>query len=216
MRQLNGMILVISRNPRKLEVIAGRNTQRIFTRGHREQLLAIMKKNLRTAPDMALANATAYIRDTLMAVDRTAALNPVPQLNSVATGTSNEHAGFSWLRFLVIAIIVLLIFRLITYLIASRSSAGQISGAANSSVGNGFGGGGFLSSLFGGVFGAVAGNWLYDKLFSPDHREPRYYGNDSYRSSPEEWRNDDHGDFDASAGSEGDWEGDDADAGGDW
>jgi len=72
------------------------------------------------------------------------------------------------------------------------------------------GGGGFMSSLFGGIGGALAGNWLYDQFSGRHHHGGDYantadYGNDA--GNAPDWS----GGSDAGGG---DWGG--GDGGGDW
>ena len=94
--------------------------------------------------------------------------------------------------------------------------------------GGGGGGGGFMSSMFGGIGGALAGNWLYDQ-FSGRHHDSSV-GQSNYDpgvGASEAPANDDFttpgdggGDWGGgggdAAGGGGDWGGGDAGGGGDW
>ena len=87
----------------------------------------------------------------------------------------------------------------------------------------GGGGGGFMSGLFGGLGGALMGNWLYDQFSGRHHggyAENTTYGepdtgataapeNDDWAGSGGDWGGGD-------AGGGGDWGGGDAGGGGDW
>ena len=77
-------------------------------------------------------------------------------------------------------------------------------------------GGGFLSSLFGGIGGAMAGNWLYDQ-FSGRHHGGDYADNTSHGADVgNQGTGSDAGGSDWSGGGAvGDWGGD-AGGGGDW
>jgi len=108
---------------------------------------------------------------------------------------------------------------------------GMGGGPGYSGGGYGGGGGGFMSSLFGGLGGALAGNWLYDQfsgrhgqVSSADAASPRDYssgtpdaGGDAIVGADDDpgggasW--DDGGGNDAGGG---DWGGGDAGGGGDW
>lgn len=95
--------------------------------------------------------------------------------------------------------------------------------------GYGGGGGGFLSSMFGGIGGALAGNWLYDQ-FSGRHHGSSYNdqgvsggdGGSDWTTSGEagDWGGGDGGGGggggDWGGGGGGDWGGGDGGGGGDW
>jgi uncharacterized protein len=72
------------------------------------------------------------------------------------------------------------------------------------------GGGGFMSSLFGGIGGALAGNWLYDQFSGRHHGgysdSSAYGGTPTVGPDPDDW----------SSGGGGAWGGGDAGGGGDW
>ena len=79
--------------------------------------------------------------------------------------------------------------------------------------GGGGGGGGFMSSMFGGIGGALAGNWLYDQFSGRHHGsvdqasyDPATGAAPAPDASPE-W---------GEGGAGGDWGGDAGGAGGDW
>jgi uncharacterized protein len=94
--------------------------------------------------------------------------------------------------------------------------------------GGGGGGGGFMSSMFGGIGGALAGNWLYDQFSGRHHDSSLGASNyDPAAGAPPtdagpEWgaggAEGDWGGGDAGAGGGGDWGGGGGDAGGggDW
>ena len=96
--------------------------------------------------------------------------------------------------------------------------------------GGGGGGGGFMSSMFGGIGGALAGNWLYDQFSGRNHESSMNstnYDPNAGASTPQDTGPDyvgpndggaDWGGGAADAGGGGDWGGGNADAGGggDW
>jgi hypothetical protein len=84
--------------------------------------------------------------------------------------------------------------------------------------GYGGGGGGFMSSLFGGIGGAMAGNWLYDQFSGRHHQGGNYADNTAYAPGTEAApTNDPAGNEWVGGGSEaGDWGGGGNDGGGDW
>jgi uncharacterized protein len=81
--------------------------------------------------------------------------------------------------------------------------------------GGGGGGGGFMSSLFGGLGGAMAGNWLYDQFSGRQHGG--YSENTAYGQGADPSAGADAGPDDWSGGTSvsGDWGGGDT-GGGDW
>lgn len=197
-RKLNGIIVLISRNPRKLEVMAGAKTALVFTKAHRDELLKIFQRDLAKAPDTALKNSVAYVESVI----RNAPVPGVGSKNIESPASGESHALPGGLKWIFVIGFILLITRLISYLVSQRAD-GNSGPAVGSSAA--FSGGGFWSSLMGGVIGAVAGNWLYDKLSSGP---PSHYSDAQDRFSAEDsWRGDDSGEF--HSGSGGDWGSDD-------
>ena len=133
--------------------------------------------------------------------------------NPPAAPATEPSSGGGWLKWVIIAVVVFGVIRLIGFLLSRNQAAGAPGSATP--VPGAFGGG-FMSSLLGGLFGAMAGHWLYDKFFS-DHEDRSYHATDS-RPDNNDWRGDDHGDL--GSGSGGDWGGDDSSGGdsggGDW
>lgn len=211
-RRLNGAIIVITKNPPQLEVIAGKKTSLVFNFEHRQKVVEILKQNLRKAPDAALASTVKYIGDlfrnansVLIQADEHRASAQQPN-----TRVANETSGGGWLKWIIVLLIGFGIFRLIGWFISSRANSAAAAGSSPSTY-TGMGGGGFLTSLMGGIFGAVAGNYIYDKFFGSSHHDSNYYRDDSTNysnsnsNSSNDWRNDDNGDFDVNSGSGGDW-----------
>lgn len=126
----------------------------------------------------------------------------------------------------LIIIAVLIGIRLLGALFGAGRGAygpGRMGGPGYGGPGYG-GGGGFLSGLFGGLGGAIAGNWLYDQ-FSGRHNHGGYTENTSYGSpdadtgtAPDnaDWGGGSGGTSwdDAGGGGGGDWGG--GGGGGDW
>ncbi len=205
-RQLNGIILVISKKPAQIELMAGRKTSMVFRKQHRDTVVEILKKNLRKAPDEALAASVQYMAETFSSAN-SAMMQPdgrPPIGQRPAVVTHRESSSFGWVKWLIIIGVVFLIIRLISYFMNRNAAANTAAPGAGMPGQGGFGGGGFFASLMGGIFGAVAGNWIYDKFFGDSHDHSNY-NQDSYRDSNQDWRNDDKGDFDSGSGSGGDW-----------
>ena len=147
-----------------------------------------------------------------------------------APARRNQAGGFSLMWLIVGGLVLFFLFRIIGSIFGGRRNAqygqpmmggrGGYPGPGGPGYGGGYGGapaggGGFMSSLFGGIGGAMAGNWLYDRMSG--HNQGGGYtdqtGYDSGTQAPLEdtssgWANNDTG---------GDWGGGGvADQGGDW
>lgn len=216
-RKLNGMIVVISTQPRLLEIIPGRKTGMIFNRDKIQKTLEIFKKDLRKNADAALTGAVQFIYETFKNANSALIMPDSHTVQQPAVNRS-DSGSFGWLKWVIIIGVVLLIVRLIGYFMSRNANQGA-AGATPGAPG-GFGGGGFFPSLMGGIFGAMAGHWIYDRFFS-DHNDHSNHSNDS-GSDNSGWRGDDNGDM--GSGSGGDWGGDgggdsgggDSGGGGDW
>lgn len=197
-RKLNGMIVVISTKPRMLEVVPGRKTSMAFNREKVQKTLEIFKQNLRKNPDGALAEAVQFFYDTFKNAS-SALIVPDSHQAPMRARESSGSGSFGWLKWVFIIGGVLLIVRLISYFM-NRNANPATPGTPGAA---GFGGGGFFPSLMGGIFGAMAGSWLYDRFFS-NHDDHSHRGDDS-RSDNSDWRNDDNGD--SGSGGSSDWGG---------
>lgn len=215
-RKLNGVIIVISTKPRMLEVIPGRKTAMVFTHEQARRVREILAKNLRKTPDAALKETVDVFYEVFSKAN--SALLVADEHRRTAPVTGHAATSSGWLKWIIIIVVVLLIVRLIGFFMSRNAN----SGAAGTTPGtpSAFGGGGFFPSLMGGIFGAMAGHWLYDRFFS-DHNDHSNHTNDS-GSDNSGWRGDDNGDM--GSGSGGDWGGDgggdagggDSGGGGDW
>jgi uncharacterized protein len=153
---------------------------------------------------------------------RSAAPAPVPGRPGMPVRRGNQ-GGFGLGSLLGIGLViigVLFFFRLIGSLF--RGGGGyapgpMMGGRPGYGPGYGGGGGGFMSSLFGGIGGAMAGNWLYDQ-FSGRHQggttDSTSYGGDAGAAPQgDEWAGGSGGGGGDAGGGGGDWGGG---GGGDW
>lgn len=106
--------------------------------------------------DEALLDATRYVATHLKAAETAA-----PQGNKSKSEPSQEPSsglGGGIGGYLCIAVVIGLVIWLVIGLIRAMSGGGGMGGG-------GMGGGGFFPSLFGGLFGAMAGMWMYNQFF---------------------------------------------------
>jgi uncharacterized protein len=132
-------------------------------------------------------------------------------------GTETKKAGMPWWGWVLIVAGVLLFIWVIIALIRAMSGNVYGPGYGGYGYGGGGGGGGFFPSLLGGMFGAMAGMWMYNSFFGghmthdPGAAAAGDYGNTGATDTGA-------GDYDNGAAGGADW-GDDAGGGGgggDW
>ncbi len=174
-----GIYVLICRSPGYVQVIADRPTrQRGFDNPKEQKLADTLLRGFREAKerplaeqlelrDQALLEAVQYIATTLKDTtppQRVQSSAPQPVRHDEVAGGSGI-AGWICLGLMVLLGIWLII-----------GIVRAISGAAAAPAGAG--GGGFFSSLLGGLFGTMAGMWLYNSLFGGSTA----WGSDSYGS----------------------------------
>jgi uncharacterized protein len=236
-----GIYVLIVRSPGHVHVLADKATRsRGFTHDDEKKLVGILTKGFREAAqahkqnethkalelrDQALLEAVNFIGANLQGTTP-----PLETGGSRQTGPAPivAHEGNNLAGWICIGLMVLLGVWLIIGIVRAITGMGAAPAGAGGPAGGG-GGGGFFSSLLGGLFGSMAGMWLYNNLFgggsslaggntvSGDHNlsisgQSNIAGEGDF--------SDDRGaggDFDDSGGADtgagGDWGGD---AGGDW
>ena len=162
---LNGVYVLLVKEPAHLQVAVGNNTQRVaFTLKDRDALVALMTAKLRARQnDDALRDgvnllfATMRSHSNLRARTGTA---PLPVTSRPAQSANPHSGGSNWIiNALIIGVVVWVGIGII------RAIFGRMGGgSAMGQPGYGGGGGGFFSSLIGGMFGAAAGMWIYDQF----------------------------------------------------
>lgn len=148
-----GIYVLICRSPGYVEIIATKATrERGFTNENEQQLRKILLAPFHEAKDKppeeqlkirdaALKNAVEYVIGDL-------------QGTHLTKTEAGRQAGMGVGGWVCLGLCVLLGVWLVIGLIRAFSGGGY-----------GAGGGGFMSSLFGGLFGAMAGMWLYNSMF---------------------------------------------------
>ncbi|MCS7269671.1 MAG: hypothetical protein NZ703_01180 [Gemmataceae bacterium] len=233
-----GIYVLVNRSPGYIQVLVDKATRdRGFTSDNEKHLRDLLLKGFREAAtvekddkqkamqvrDEALIRAVEYIVRDLKGTSPPASTKTRQEANHGVAGGNGDRfseTGSSLAGWICIGLLVLLAVWLIVGLIRAFSGMG---GGAGSPGG---GGGGFLSSLLGGLFGAMAGMWLYNHLFGG---ASSWFSGTSdtagSSSTPESGRAAGEGDFSGDAGAGGsfddtggggagdDWSGG---AGGDW
>jgi uncharacterized protein len=162
--RVNGVYVLIVKEPAHLQVNVGNNTQRqAFTLTDRDALSSLMRAKLHAHQnDEALRDGANFVFATMKSHSNLRA--HTGSAPAVVPSNPVQQSGGSggWLiPAIVIGVVVWLVIGLFRAL-SGRMSGGSAMGQAP----GGGGGGGFLSSLVGGMFGAAAGMWMYDQFFS--------------------------------------------------
>lgn len=172
------------------------------------------KPNGKEIRDGGLMKAAEFVIDQLK--DTTVPDSPAKK---AAEAKKAGGGGLSILQWVLIIGGGLLVMWIVIGLIRALTGGGG--GGGGYGGGGGGGGGGFFSSLLGGMFGAMAGMYLYNSMFGGGMSSASA-GGDSYGSGGDGGSYDTGaGDVDGgAAGGDGDWGGGggggDAGAGGDW
>jgi hypothetical protein len=186
--KVDGVYVLICRNPNHLQVDAGKDTkQRAFTPQNVEQLKNILVTRFRNKQfDDGLLEAVSYVDRTLAstlgsnAAAGAAAGTANPQYNYQSPGAPRATptrpptgSGMSWIWWvLLIGVGIFIISRFLrSRAPGSRTYTQQYPGG-NYPSGGGYSqggypsqqGGGFGKGIMGGLLGGMAGGWLYDKM----------------------------------------------------
>ncbi len=168
--------------PRTREIAIRSAFEKDFGRGDFDAGLAKGVEKIDSTFSEARAEAGGTLRPTTPpAVRRGAA--PAPAGRAAIPGKSSWGAG-SLITIVLGILAVLLVFRIIRALFSAGrggyANQNQMMGRGPGGPGYGgggggyggapAGGGGFMSSMFGGIGGALAGNWLYDQFSGGRHQ----------------------------------------------
>lgn len=204
-RRLNGAVIIISTQPRLLEVVAGRKTAIVLTYDHELKVRDILTQNLRKRPNEALRLSVDYLHNLFKKADAALILEDQHRAEAPVPQSAPSSSG-GWLKWLIIAVVAFLAIRALSYFLGRRAEQAGAPSAPGAGTG-----GGFFPSLMGGLFGAFAGHWIYDKFFS-GHDDYSQGSTDS-QARDTSWRDSDEGDL--GRGASGDWQDDGNDSDGD-
>lgn len=211
--RVNGVYVLIAKKEKKIEIQVGNKTRQVFDGSVTNRFKSKITDSFKSGNyDEGLQNAVGYFSETLLAVEsnRPAQKANTPPVAAATTPKSSSEGGTSWLGIIFFVLIIFLIFKVVSALLG-RGGGGYNPGYGGMGGGGGMG---FFGSLMTGIFGAVAGNWLYDKfmgpgssgLFGSDNSDNSYSGSSSDWGSSDDSYYSDSGSFDSS----------DSDGGGDW
>lgn len=220
-----GVYVLICRSPGYVEVIADKTTRdRGFSNENERKLRDIFLgafKDAKAAKDAgktdeeqvrirdeALLGAVGYITTDLKDTSVV-----VPTTGGGRTTNNSNTGGRSTMSWIWIGLGVLLVVWLVVGIIRMFTSPmGYYAGGGGGGYYGG-GGGGFFSGLVGGMFGAMAGMWMYNNMFGGHSYANDAYAND-YGSNGAEGTAAGDGDFGGDTGAGGGY--DDGGSGGDY
>ncbi len=223
---VNGVyVLMYRESPRGYQVVvhSGEKTkQKDFTDQDAHDAEAAMAESMRRENDnKALLDGLKFVQTQMEANQRKVAAPPIAKPSQTIVGRANapEHReGSGIMGWLCPLLGALLVGWVVIALIRAFTGAGRPQqpgygpGPGQGYAGGygapgygapGYGGGGFMSNMLGGLFGAVAGNWMYDSFFRGSHSPGGHFGGGAYGSEPAERRFDPIGGDDAGRPSTG-------------
>ena len=176
------LLIFASRDPKYLQVLPHKKLESAgFTTAMRDKMAAALIADFHTEKyDEALSTALTQLEQDFLTIHRKAsapdrpAQNRSGQNHPVENHAARQPAPFEhpperpaaggWFGPIMLVLLFVGGFLLIRRLIGGASGG---SGPGNNMAGGGGGGGGMMGNILGGVFGAVAGNWLYDSFMRP-------------------------------------------------
>jgi len=195
---VNGVYVLITKKPEHLIVEVGNRTgKRAFTVADGEKLQSILLRNFRDKKfDEGLLEGVAYVRKTIDAdLAQTSAGRSrsvqIPDVPAVGRG------GWTIGGIICVGLVIVAVIWLVSALVRAMTGGGgrYVGGPGGGYGGGGYGGGGyggggfggggggFMSSMIGGLFGAAAGNWMYDRFFRGDSSSAGNIGGQNYGSN---------------------------------
>jgi len=174
-RDVDGMVIVAVKQPGSLRVAVGRQTQARFTASDRDHLVEIMlgdfrKKNFDQGLLDGLGFAKQKLTEAFPAAGESSARQAVPDARgSRGAGEveAREHQPSGGLPAWAWAVLIFGgVWAILALLRSGSQTPSQGTGYSSpSGYGTGsYGGGGWGRSILGGMFGAIAGEWLYDRF----------------------------------------------------
>ncbi|MCE9499057.1 MAG: TPM domain-containing protein [Leptospira sp.] len=210
-RKVNGVYILIAKKEKKVEVKTGSKTSEIFGGFERQTLRSRITEEFKAKNfDQGLTSSVDYFGQVISSGK--SSVGNFPQTRGAAARESSS--SIPWMTIILFGLGGFIIFRIIKGLM-NRNNNSMAPGNYNQQPGYGQGGGmmggggpGIFGTVMAGMFGAVAGSWLYDKfsggggLFANDHTS---HNSDSYSDSGSSWSSPDDGNnYSGDSGSWGD------------
>ncbi len=185
-QKVNGVCVLICKEPSYIQVVANNRTAKIFTEESRNSLRTILATHFKTGDyDKGLLEGVKYVQSALKgkggAEQREGEAEPPwPTRSGPPAGRPSIGVGPMAIGgLLCVGVVVLIVIGVVVMAVMAMGRAfhrGPPSygpgGYGSAPPGGGYGGnpgggqgGGFLSSMLGGLFGGAAGGWAYDRFF---------------------------------------------------
>ena len=178
---VDGVYVVLTKKPKRLQIDVGDATLRngYFTRQDIKELETIVKA--KGTNDEVLNKIVTFVHETMnerhkpKAVAQQPKENPAPvqkaqppPVQDRGQEVRHDTAMPSWVGWvcaiLAVVFVVWIIFAVIRAM-TGMGGGGYGYGGGGGGMGYGGGGGGFLTGMLGGMFGAMAGMWMYNNFF---------------------------------------------------
>jgi len=219
--RVDGIYVMIMKEPPphrfRIQVGVGQATrQRAFVPADRDELVGVFQAKFRADQyDEGLRSGVAFVERTLRSHLQGVAASAPAQHSSDGRGMRPAAShGSGILSFLLLGMFIVGGIFVVGFIIRMlRGGMNRGGTGVPGTSGFGGGGGGFISSLLGGVGGAIAGSWLYDRFLGGNA-----HASDNFPSSqsPDAPSSDIGGDYSSSGGDVGGGGGDFGGGGGDF
>ncbi len=216
-RAVNGIYILVALQERKIEIKVGSATGRLFGTREREALRTNISREFKGRNyDSGLISAVDYAGEVFLA-GKTGGAGASPGSSILGEGSSLP----SWLPVVLLVVGGFILFRIIRNLMNRNSQPGYQNpnsmqpgqGGMMNQGGMMGGGSGIFGSILGGVFGAMAGSWIYDRMTGHDSGlSAASHSDSSVGNDSDSWSNRDDGTN--YSGDSGGWDGG-GDSGGD-
>jgi uncharacterized protein len=207
-----GIYILICRSPGHIHILADKALRdRGFDNAKESRVREILFASFKDAKDKSDTEQTS-IRDKGLLDAISYLRSEVPVATTAKNADAKKESSGIW-GYVCIGLAVLLGIWLIFGLIRAFSGGGG--GGGGGPGGGGGGGGGFMTGLLGGLFGAMAGMWLYNNLLGGHTDSSAWGGDNSLGDSGGSAGESGTGDFSGDSGSGGDYDGGSG-GGGDW
>jgi uncharacterized protein len=188
----NGIFVLITKSPGNVTVESDRSTrENDFTLEHARELQTQLAASFRENKfDEGLLAGLDFVRTTIQAARREVRAPEVakPSNAPLVRAESSDEKGWTLMGSICLIAGVVLFFWVVLALIRAFTGSGQGPAmpraqgydgpgyAGGPGFGPSYGGGGFFSNFMSGMFGAVAGNWIYHNMFGGGHSLPHFGG----------------------------------------